>query len=292
MRAKDLLMSNMEASPAELSQEKPRVVEALVSQVSAQRAVLEKAGLVFEGEMADSNGTTHQAPTADEVRGRIESKLAFYERKFHQGFTKLLMVPIATPLHYFAEAYDTMVKQYRGSVSAGAWLWDGLVEAEKKLELLYFPCAFADDLTRSGGVTKDKLAPWRVVLVEDMANIPFRGEGKKCGRSWREQRRQLEAGSTPEEYLNTIQFHAHHEGESGFTPEIAIVDALTRFEKEGAVTDDRSVTVCLGTYLPFSDQPFVPYSHWDSEKERAVIGANEARNRHHHFGTRTAVAIE
>jgi hypothetical protein len=280
--------------------------ENFVAQFDSQIRILTEAGLLYEGQMADGAGNTYPHPNPDDIVALLEKKREFFRMKYHQGFTRLLVAPMGTPLAYFFDAYSGVVQKHRslGTLKdskgdavqepayngAEVWAWDSLREADEKNLLKYFPSRFSENPDDDGAVTKAGLAPFRIVLVEDLANIPLQGKGRAVGGDKNEMRRQFETNRTPDEYIEAMLWNRHHEGESGFTPEIGIVDAITRLEEGQGLTDDRTATYHLGTYL--MPDRFVTYSHWDDSRSRAVIGANEPTSHDCNFGARSAVVIE
>ncbi len=277
-------------------------LESLADQYDSQIALLTKAGLLYEGQGMDGVGNTYPYP--NDIGALIEKNRALYETKYRQGFTKLLIVPLKTPLVYFIDAYASLIQKHRsegtlkdskGNVITkppadghDVWVWETLKEADEKSNLFYFPQEFSEDPKTDGGVTKAELPPFRIVLVEDSANIAFPGEGKSSGQGRSERRKQFETNMTPEESIETMLWNKHYDGESGFTPEIAIIDAITRLEETQTVTDDASVGYHLGSYL--MPEKLVTYLRWDEDESRAVLSANDM-TREYNFGPRTAVVI-
>lgn len=280
---------------------------------------LEAAGLLVplaEGTgVVGFDGMGYPAPTLDQVLDRLERNADLVERKAAQGFTRLLLTPLAAPVGALADGVSAAVRAREGSllrtraapgdpgVPAGltrkgpVWVWERLRAALDTPRVVYLPASYGED---HGGVTKDRLVRdprrcavpgWSVGLVEDLPVIPGQGTGVVVGG-----RPQLEAGLPPRDYLAALAAPAHA-GETGYTLEDALVHLLSRLEATGEVSHDRSdgsALWCLGSYLPalMERALVVPTVAWQSGRGRRLyIGAHRTANRAPFIGPRTVVRL-
>jgi hypothetical protein len=259
----------------------------LLEQYRTQIVMLERVGLLRNAEMVDLNGTRHRAPDTKQILERIRTSRHLLEEKARQGFTKLLIVPIGTPLKDFISVYTSQValRRRNGTLvdTSGikiegpaddlkdVWVYNAFERADENGLLLYYPRQFSQTPHIDGAVEKKKLQPFCILMVRDAANTP---------------RKDLR---TPCELLSQTASLSHNRGESGYTPEIAIVDALTRLHEKNMVTDDKSASWLLGSYL--SAGRFVPIMGWNRDQKRGIIGAQEPATRDTGIGARTAVCF-
>ena len=285
-------------APAYREQHATTLEGVLAEQYSNQLQLLERTGLLKEGEMIDIGGKTHRLPSVAEFTERLRSKKEFIESKYREGFTRLLVVPFGAPLSRFHNAQASLIAEHRSrnalfdsdgnavledpADSNEMWTWPGLLNADVNEMLLYFPNNFSDTPRADGAKSKRELPPFQFLLTEDFVNLPRRGN--MLG-----ERHHFIAGQTPREYLYSMLWNGHHEGERGFTPEAAAVDFMRRLSETNTVTDDKTVSYLLGSYL-YAGR-FIPHSKWMRETARAVLGANEVNCLERHYGARTAVEI-
>ncbi|MBI5306431.1 hypothetical protein HZB04_02515 [Candidatus Wolfebacteria bacterium] len=102
-----------------------------------------------------------------------------------------------------------------------------------------------------------------------MPNIPRAGKGKEI-----KGRKQLEAGQTPNQYLETLKTNPIYQNETGMTPEEQIIYAIKHLEQTNRVIDDYSgkgsASYQLGAYFPAINN--VPYTHWFRDDRQAYLG--------------------
>ena len=281
---------------------------------------LRSAGLLVPMEegpgVAGLDGEEYAAPTMDRVIDILERNAEAVERKVAQGFTRLLLTPLAASVQALVDGVSTALRAREGSllrtrvapgdpgVPAGltrkepVWVWDRVRAALDSPQVVYLPTSYGAD---HGGVTKDRVIRdprhcavpgWSVGLVEDAPMIPGRGQGRVAGG-----RAQLEAGLPPKDYLEAMTDPAYG-GETGFTIEDALTLFLVRLEATGEVSHDRSdgnALWCLGSYLPslMERALLVPTVTWQSGRGRRLyVGTHRTANRAPFIGPRTVVRLE
>jgi hypothetical protein len=264
------------------------------------------------------DGKEYPAPTIDQLLDLLESNEALVERKGAQGFTHLLLTPVAMPVPRLIDRVNGYVRERSDSgpmfrtkahpddpdlpvvpsKKEPVWVWQRVLAAMDTPETIYFPTSYDPD--RHGGMTKEEVlhdprhcavSGWSVGLVEPVPIMPRRGEGKVIGG-----RGQLEAGHSPTEYLELLGT-APYEGETGWTIEDLLTHFITRLEGTGEVSHDRSdgnALFMLGMYMPrvMPRALLVPTGNWASERGRRLyVGAHRTNN---HFQTcvgRTVVRL-
>jgi len=282
--------------------------------------VLEAAGLLVpmaEGTgVAGLDGEEYPAPTPDRVLDLLERNAELVQLKADQGFTRLLLTPMAASVQALVDGVGTALRAREGSllrtranpgdpdVPAGltrkvpVWVWERVRAALDSPQVVYLPTSYGAD---HGGLMKDRIVRdprhcavpgWSVGLVEDTPMIPGRGQGRAVGG-----RVQLEAGLPPKDYLEAMTDPAYG-GETGFTLEDALTLFLVHLEATGEVSHDRSdgnALWCLGSYLPslMERALLVPTISWQSGRgKRLYIGTHRTANRAPFIGPRTVVRLE
>ena len=169
----------------------------------------------------------------------------------------------------------------------------GYVETD---ELVYFPVEYSSN---HRGQTKLKVVNngrvcgvpgWSVGLVESLPIMPQQGQGDKLGG-----RRQLEIGSSPREYLRTLQTQAYL-GETGKTLEDFITKFLTHIETTNEVSNDvrdNNALWCLGQYLKITYAELVPTGRWIRDVGRVRLDMHRTGNKRctKSWGGSTAVRL-
>lgn len=252
------------------------------------------------------DGREYPPPTLDQLLGLLERNGELVARKAAQGFTRLLLTPVAMPVPRLIDRVNGYVRQrsdpgplLRTKAHPGdpdvpttlskkepVWIWQRVLAAMDTPEVVYFPTSY--DIDRHGGVAKEEVLRdprrcavpgWSVGLVEPIPIMPRRGEGQVLGG-----RGQLEAGSTPTEYLGLLGTPPYR-GETGWTIEDLMVQFVTRVERTGEVSHDRfdgNALFLLGMYMPrvMRRALLVPTANWGSERGRRLyIGAHRTNNR-------------
>ena len=171
------------------------------------------------------------------------------------------------------------------------WKWEKYTNADESGNLVYYPEKF--DKNNHQGKTKAEAIKeqggWNIILIEDMPDIPRQGKGKTVG-----DRKQLEARSTPKEYLQTLATDPVYQHESGMTPEDQLMYAITYLEENQKIMDDYqgkgSVSYQIGAYFPSSDD--VPHAYWYRGHRQAYLSGSGVDDRVDHCGVRSAVRIK
>lgn len=261
------------------------------------------------------DGAAYPAPTLDQVLELLERSEELVETKAEQGFTRLQLTPVATPVQQLIEGVNAAVRAREGGllrtkrdpgdadVPAGVsskepvWIWERVRAALDTPEVVYFPAAYTGD---HGGQAKEEVVRdprrcsvpgWSVGLIEPISIMPGEGRGRVVGG-----RRQLEAGSTPRDYLGTLATPPYR-GETGWTLEDLLTHFLVHLEATGQVSHDRAdgnATWLLGTYLPtlVPGALVVPTASWQSGwGRRLYLGAHRTGNRLDACGARTMVRL-
>ena len=265
------------------------------------------------------DGDEYPAPTEAQTLTLFERDADLIEEKRAQGFTRLLLTPIAMPLPRLIDHVNAYVnkrseqgpiirtKRDHGdpdvavepSSKEPVWIWERVGRALDTPEVVYFPTAY--EKQDHGGQSKDEVVHdprrcvvpgWSVGLVEDIPIMPRKGGGEVVGG-----RRQLEAGSTPRDYLETL-LSPPYRRETGWTMEDMLTHFLTVLHATGQVSHDRSdgnALWLLGMYMPtlMPKALVVPTGHWSSGRGRRLyLGAHRTGNRFDIAVARTVVRLQ
>ncbi|MCX6744303.1 MAG: hypothetical protein NTX82_02150 [Candidatus Parcubacteria bacterium] len=241
----------------------------------------------------DINGKECPIPSYDEILKRMEAKAEMLTKKQEQGFGKLLLVPIGTPLSFLIDrTRDLIVKKYKEGKLLGT---DGAklelnedqpVDVDKifddsdiKGDLVYYPQKY--DQQNHGGRTKAELLAdllaspglqskgWEIELIEDLPDLPAKRKSKKIG-----DRRQLGAGLSPGQYLKMILNSQQYNNEQGITPEAYLIYFINYLQVKNQVIDDRENNKdlrCFGTGVYSKKQDFVPCIYWNRYYQRLSL---------------------
>lgn len=255
------------------------------------------------------DGKEYPVPTEAEVKEIFDRNHQLIETKKRQGFTRLQLTPLATPISLLiARAEKQIVKHnhegkiFRSTRNSGdsnitafvdtyepIWVWDIVKEAISSDEVVYFPKQFD---TNHGGKSKDKVitdskicaAPgWSIGLVEDNKFLPIQGSGQTIGR-----RKQLENNSTPRGYVKSLQTGVY-KGETGWTYEDVLTDFLVNLENTNEVSNEwygKNGLWLVGSYLP--ELAYVPCSYWFRDVGLSV-NADKPDYRDGYLGVRSTV---
>ena len=139
------------------------------------------------------DGKEHRVPTYQEIKERLESRGEELEPKLKQGFTKLLLVPMAMPLDKLTQnlkhrllahkkedkLFNTDNKPIELDTENPMYIWNEYNTADKEGKLVYYPKSFNQN--NHQGKTKQELInegnPWRISLVEDLPDLPAQNAG-------------------------------------------------------------------------------------------------------------------
>ena len=248
------------------------------------------------------DGKEYPIPTQEQVVELFNHTSELVSRKVPQGFDRLELTPMAMPTPLLIDrmkaailihAAEGKIFQTRRSPSdpllpvhvnteKTVWIWDTLRQALDTGELLYFPQEYSCNhrgQTKSEAVNNGRICAvpgWSVGLVESLPIMPGQGEGKTSGG-----RRQLEIGSSPREYLQTLQTEAYF-GETGKTLEDFITKFLTHLETTNEVSNDvqdNNALWCLGQYLKVTYAELVPTGRWFRDVGRVRLDMHRTGNR-------------
>jgi hypothetical protein len=264
------------------------------------------------------NGQEYPVPDLAALQAVFRRNSDLAEQKMQQGFTELLLTPIAAPVIYLLERVrSTILEQNesgrvllsrdrptdpaipaRVNRSEPIWVWDRVRLALDTPDLVYFPSEYTDHDHR--GVTKEEairdprfcaVPGWSIGLAEPMPLMPEQGRGQVVGG-----RKQLEASSTPREYLAALKLPAY-QGETGWTPEDFLTHFLIRLATTNEVSHDRhdgNALWLLGTYAPRlkAMTHLVPVGYWAGQaREKLHLTAHRTGNRLGGWVARTVVRL-
>jgi hypothetical protein len=251
------------------------------------------------------DGKEYPVPTQEQVVELLAYNRELVNRKVPQGFDRLELTPMAMSLPYLFDlmkavilkhAADGKIYQARRSASdpytpvrvnkeKQVWIWETLRQALDTDELVYFPQEYSSNhrgQTKLEIINNGRICAvpgWSVGLVESLPIIPQPGRGKIIGG-----RRQLEIGSSPRDYLRTLQTQAY-QGETGKTLEDFITKFLTHLETTNEVSNDRydnNALWLLGQYVKYVKHvksDLVPTGWWHRDFGRARLDAHRPGNR-------------
>jgi hypothetical protein len=251
------------------------------------------------------DGKEYPIPTQEQVVELFAHNRELVGRKVPQGFDRLELTPMAmtTPLlidrmkaAILKHAAEGKIYQTRRSPSdplipvrvnteKHVWIWDTLRQALDTDELVYFPQEYSSNhrgQTKLEVVNNGRICAvpgWSVGLVESLPIMPQQGRGKTLGG-----RRQLEIGSSPRDYLRTLQTQAY-QGETGKTLEDFITKFLTHLETTNEVSNDRydnNALWFLGQYVKYVKHvksDLVPTGWWHRDFGRARLDTHRPGNR-------------
>ena len=259
----------------------------------------ESPGVIGIGEKEYTLSTQVQDAALFAYNRELESRIV------PQGFDCLKFTPMAMPtpllidrtqaaiLEHAAEGkiYQTRCSPsdplipVRVNTEKHVWIWDTLRQALNTDELVYFPQEYSSNhrgQTKLEVVDNGRICAvpgWSVGLVESLPIIPQQGRGKTLGG-----RRQLEIGSSPREYLRTLQTQVY-QGETGKTLEDFIIKFLTHLDTADEISNDRvddNALWCLGQYVKYVQHlksGLVPTGWWHRDFGRVRLDAHRPGNK-------------
>ena len=263
------------------------------------------------------DGEEYPIPTQEQLQKIFTRHKGLVARKRRQGFTRLQLTPIAMPLSELVDKVEGAVRKHAAAgaiirtkrdpgdadmparVNAGKppWIWDPVRQAMDTAGLVYFPQTYSE--CDHGGSSKEEVMRetrfcavpgWSVGLIEPIPVMPQQGQGEiKGGRS------QLEAFSTPRDYLQTLSTSAC-EGETGWTLEDFLTHFLTQLDTTDQISHDRSdgnALWLLGTFMPNPGQRgktnLVAVGYWD--RGRIYLSVHRSGNRFKMLAARSMVRL-
>ena len=248
------------------------------------------------------DGKEYPIPAQEQVVELFDHNRELVGRKAPQGFDRLELTPMTMPTPLLIDrmneailrhAAEGRIFQTRRSPSDSlipvrvnnekqVWTWDTLSQALDTDELVFFP---QECSSNHRGQTKLEVVNngcicavpgWSVGLVESLPIMPLQGRGKTIGG-----RRQLEIGSSPRDYLRTLQTQAY-QGETGKTLEDFITRFLTHLETTNEVSNDvndNNALWCLGQYLNVAYADLVLTGRWFRDVGRVRLDMHRTGNR-------------
>jgi hypothetical protein len=241
-------------------------------------------------------------PTPEQVKELLAQNRELVGRKVQEGFYRLELTPMVMPLPILIERMGAAIlrhaaegKIYRARRSPSdppipvrvnsekhVWIWETLRKALDTDELVYFPQEYSSDhqgqtkleIVNNGSICA--VPGWSVGLVESLPIMPQPGQGMILGG-----RKQLEIGSSPREYLQTLRTEAYR-GETGKTLEDFIITFLTCLETTNEVSNDvgdNNALWCLGQYLKLPYAELVPTGRWIRDVGRVRLDMHRTGNK-------------
>jgi len=260
----------------------------------------------------------YPVPTHEQLQEVFTRNKELVDRKMRQGFTQLLVTPIAMPASQLIDRVKTAVLNHAAAgkitrtkqkstdadipvrVNSGEqiWIWDRVRQALDTPDLVYFPQSYTDH--NHQGLTKEEVLQttrlcavpgWSVGLIEPIPVMPQQGQGKVMGG-----RKQLEAYSSPRDYLKTLSTPTY-QGETGWTLEDFLTHFITQLETTNQVSHDRydsNALWLLGSYMPDSlpTPHIVPVGYWSRDAGRKMyVSAHRTGNRLRDWVARSMVRL-
>jgi hypothetical protein len=244
-------------------------------------------------------------PTKEQVVELFDQNAKIVERKVTQGFDRLELIPMAIPLSPLIDKITAALLQRasEGKISQTrrlpsdpfvpvhvntektVWVWDTLRQVLDTDELVYFPQEYSrnhrgqtkGDVIKNGRICA--VLGWSVGLVESFPMMPQQGQGKTVG-----DRRQLEIGFSPHDYLRTFQTQ-EYDGETGKTLEDFLIKFLIHLDMANEVSHDRydhNALWLLGHYVKYVQQvksDLVPTGWWHRTYGRLRLDAHRPGNK-------------
>lgn len=248
------------------------------------------------------DGEEYPIPTIEQVVELFDNNSSLVGRKVGQGFDSLELTPMAMPTPLLIELMKTAIIRHaaagkiyqtrrsptdplipvRVNKEKQVWIWKTLKEAIESDELVYFPVEYSANhhgLTKSEVIINRRFCAypgWSVGLSESLSVMPSQGQGIVLAG-----RKQLETGSSPNEYLKTLKSESY-EGETGKTIEDFITKFISRIEISNEISndaDDINALWCLAHYLKISYAEVVPAGRWIRTVGRARLDMHRTNNK-------------
>jgi hypothetical protein len=248
------------------------------------------------------DGNEYPLPTKQQVAEIFTHNRDLVDKKVHQGFGRLELTPMAMPMPLLMDRMKTEILLHhadgkifqnrrfpsdplipvRVNKEKQVWIWETLRLALDTDELVYFPQEYSSNprgYTKLGAINNGRICAvpgWSVGLVEVFPIVPEQGLGKTIGG-----RKQLELGSSPREYLETLRSPSY-EGETGITLEDFITRFLIRLDATNEVSNevaDNNGLWCLGQYFKIPYAEVVPTGRWIRQVGRVRLDAHRTGNK-------------
>jgi len=247
----------------------------------------------------DIKGKECPIPSYDEILKRMEAKEKMLTKKKEQGFGKLLLVPIGTPLSFLIDrTSDLIVKKHKEGKLLGTdgkklaldenrpiYVEDEYQDADVKGDLVYGVKKFDKD--NHGGKIKAELEEaWEILLIEDQPDLPSRGK-EIAGR------KQFDASQSPEEYLKKIQTDSQYANEQFTTPEAQLIYFMEYLQRNNKVIDDYQGKgkVCWNVGAYFKGSGLVPSGYWIRNYRQFNLFRFDPDNHYDNYTVRSSVGV-
>ena len=268
----------------------------------SRAGILSALSVSQEKGVIGSDGLEYPLPTREQVTDLFADNRELVTAKIPQGFDRLEMTPLAMSTPNLMDLLTTAIIRHdeqgcifqtrrspedpfvpvRVNKERRVWIWDVLRQRLDTDEIKYFPKEHSTDhqgLTKMQMINSRRICAipgWSIGLVESLPIMPAPGRGLII-----EGRRQLEIGSSPREYLETLRSRPYR-GETGITLEDFLTKFLTKLEMTNEVSndvDDDNAIWCLGQYykLPYAD--VVPAGRWIRQLGRLRLDSHRTGNK-------------
>ena len=232
----------------------------------------------------------YEVPTEEAIKNHFLS-IPNIKQKIDQGFTRLLIVPFGSSLDSLREKTSNLILKHKKENNLLAedgsnlelneeeplYAFNDYINADKSGELLYF-------LERVGaendyGKTKKDIlfesssaSPfpgYTILLIQENLSIPREGKGMvQAGRD------QLEAGKSPDDYVDLLKANPVYSEERGMTPEDWLTLFATNLNQKNKVINRAALATDSSIYLfgcCFRQTADVPYVGWYSDGRQASM---------------------
>jgi hypothetical protein len=263
---------------------------------------LDRTGILTNTGVVGINGIEYPVPAREQVIEIFARNRELVAGKLSQGFNRLEMTPMAIPVPSLIGLMQAAILKHAGeehifqtrlspsgplvpvqvNPHKTAWIWETLRQKLDIDEIIYFPKEYSGNhrgMTKLEAINNKSICAvpgWSVGLVENLPVMPPPGRGKTMG-----DRKQLETGFSPREYLQMLQSQAYR-GETGKTLEDFITGFLVRLETTGEVSndvDDKNALWCLGQYLKIPYAELVPTGRWIRDVGRVRLDMHRTGNK-------------
>jgi hypothetical protein len=234
---------------------------------------------------------------------KYKNNKEFYDKKYEQGFTEIMIVPFGMSLKEMAELVGkALIKKHKqaGLINTNGdkldlneenpvYMNDELkAEPDKTGDLVNYPKRY--DKKNHEGKTKSEIleeqgeevfAGYEAVLMQNLTEIPAKGDEKEIGG-----RQQIEAGKSAKKYLEMLETEEQYKGESGMTMETFISKFLKELIIKGVVICDIAragkASINIAGYNKSSD--FVCFGYWNRNNSQLNLNSNNTNNSNENNG--------
>ena len=320
------MLENFPHSKIESPDVNSEALEALAERLDLKKQYLAQVKVLYQSGILENFAPTPERPTPEmgivgidgqeyilpdyeaildrlkdpETRELIEKKVA-------QGFTKLQLTPFALPLSVLIDRYrqtllrihkETGIKATNGSTleldeNQPVYVWEKLTQSDNPntsldQQMEYGVTNYTGQTKEArGGKSKIELLQanpdhaWQLSLIEDLPDLPAQNQGQTIAG-----RKSLEANQSPEDYLKLLQTQESYQGETGQTPESALVTWLTYLQEKHTAIDDYQgqgkANWLVGNYV----SGYVPNFYWYRDYRLPDLYGLNSGIRYSHYGFR------